>query len=43
MTSDKETTALVKDRYQLKIFSTTLDHGARKAILASFDIEGLSR
>ena len=39
--SDKETTGLVKDRFQVKVFSTSLDHEARKVILASFDLAGL--
>ena len=38
---DTQTLALVKERFQVKVFSHTLDHEARKAILASFDLKGL--
>lgn len=36
-----QTTVLVKDRFQVKVSSPTLDHEARKAILATFDLKGL--
>lgn len=36
-------TILVKDRFQIKVLSKTLDPEARKAILASFDLRGLAR
>ncbi|HSO40407.1 MAG TPA: hypothetical protein VLT33_48105 [Labilithrix sp.] len=39
---NNQTTVLVKDRYQVKVASPTLDHEARKAILATFDLKGLS-
>lgn len=38
---NNQTSALVKDRYQVKVTSQTLDHEARKAILATFDLKGL--
>jgi hypothetical protein len=38
---NNQTTMLVKDRYQVKVSSPTLDHEARKAILATFDLKGL--
>ena len=38
---DTQSLALVKQRFQVKVFSHTLDHEARKAILASFDLKGL--
>jgi hypothetical protein len=42
LTSGKDlSTILVKDRYQLKVLSKTLDADARKAILATFDLKGL--
>ena len=34
-------TILVKDRFEIKVLSKTLDADARKAILASFDLKGL--
>ncbi len=34
-------TILVRDRFQIKVLSKTLDADARKAILASFDLKGL--
>ena len=36
-----QTSALVKERFQVKVTSATLDHEARKAILATFDLKGL--
>jgi len=39
---NNQTSVLVKDRFQVKVSSTTLDHVARKAILATFDLKGLS-
>lgn len=38
---DSQSLVLVKDRFQVKVVSTTLDHEARKAILATFDLAGL--
>lgn len=38
---NNQTSVLVKDRYQVKVSSQTLDHDARKAILATFDLKGL--
>jgi hypothetical protein len=38
-----QTTALVADRFQVKVSSQTLDHDARKAILEKFDLAGLAR
>ncbi len=38
-----QSSVLVAERYQVKISSTTLDHEARKALLAKFDLEGLSK
>jgi hypothetical protein len=34
---------LVKDRYQLKVSSQTLDAAARKALLQKFDLAGIAR
>lgn len=39
---NNQTTVLVKDRFQVKVASPTLDHEARKAILATFDLKGLA-
>ena len=36
-----QSTVLVKGRYQVKVTSQTLEHDARKAILATFDLKGL--
>jgi len=36
-----QSTVLVKNRYQVKVSSPTLEHEARKAILATFDLKGL--
>ena len=36
-----QSTVLVKNRFQIKVSSQTLDHEARKAILATFDLKGL--
>lgn len=36
-----QSTVLVKNRFQVKVSSQTLDHEARKAILAMFDLKGL--
>jgi len=36
-----QTTVLVKDRYQVKVSSQTLDHDARKKILEKFDLKRL--
>lgn len=36
-----QTTVLVKDRYQVKVSSTTLDHDARKKLLEKFDLKRL--
>jgi hypothetical protein len=42
LTSGKDlSTILVKDRFQIKVLSKTLDADARKAILATFDLKGL--
>jgi hypothetical protein len=38
---NNQTSVLVKERYQVKVSSPTLDHEARKAILATFDLKGL--
>lgn len=40
---NNQTTVLVKDRFQVKCSSPTLDHEARKAIIATFDLQGLSK
>jgi hypothetical protein len=37
-----QSTILVKDRLQVKVSSQTLDEAARKAILSTFDLKGLS-
>jgi len=39
---NNQTPALVNKRFQVKVASPTLDHEARKAILATFDLKGLS-
>jgi hypothetical protein len=36
-----QSTVLVKNRFQVKVSSQTLDHAARKAILSTFDLKGL--
>jgi hypothetical protein len=36
-----QSSVLVKDKYIVKVTSTTLDHEARKAILAKVDLKGL--
>jgi hypothetical protein len=36
-----QTSALVRERYVVKVVSSTLDHEARKAILATFDLKSL--
>lgn len=36
-----QSSVLVKNRYQVKVSSQTLEHEARKAILAAFDLKGL--
>jgi hypothetical protein len=36
-----QSTVLVKNRFQVKVSSQTLEHDARKAILATFDLKGL--
>ena len=36
-----QTTVLVKDRYQVKVSSQTLDHEARKKLLGDFDLKRL--
>lgn len=38
---NNQTSVLVKDRFQVKVSSPTLDHEARKAILMTFDLKGL--
>lgn len=38
-----QTSVLVKDRFQVKCSSQTLDHEARKAIIGTFDLKGLSQ
>ena len=38
---NNQTTVLVKDRFQVKVSSPTLDHEARKSILGTFDLKGL--
>jgi hypothetical protein len=40
-TDDTQTSVLVRDRFQVKVMSNMLDHEARKAILAMFDLAGL--
>ena len=40
---NNQTTVLVKDRFQVKCSSQTLDHEARKAIIANFDLQGLDK
>ncbi len=40
---NNQSSVLVKDRYQVKISSQTLDHEARKALLAKFDLAGLAK
>jgi hypothetical protein len=40
---NNQSSVLVADRYQVKISSPTLDHEARKALLAKFDLAGLSK
>lgn len=37
-----QTAVLVSDRYQVKVVSPTLDSFARKALLQTFDLKGLS-
>ena len=39
---NNQTSVLVKERFQVKVSSPTLDHEARKAILATFDLKGLN-
>lgn len=39
---NNQTSALVKERFQVKVSSPTIDHEARKAILSTFDLKGLS-
>lgn len=39
---DNQSAVLVKDRYQVKVTSTTLDHEGRKGILSSFDLKGMN-
>jgi hypothetical protein len=36
-----QSSVLVKDRYLVRVSSMTLNHAARKAILAKFDLKGL--
>lgn len=38
-----QTTALIADRWQIKVSSPQLDHPARKALLEKFDLEGLRK
>jgi hypothetical protein len=38
---NNQTSVLVKERYQVKVSSATLDHEARKVVLATFDLKGL--
>ena len=40
---NNQTSVLVKDRYLVKASSKTVDHEARKAILAKFDLKGLAQ
>lgn len=37
-----QSSVLVKDRFQVKVSSATLDHAARQGILSHFDLKGLS-
>lgn len=37
-----QTSILVKDRFQVKVSSPTLDHAARQGILSHFDLKGLN-
>jgi len=39
---DNQTSALVKERFQVKVTSSSLDHETRKQILQSFDLKGLA-
>lgn len=42
LTSGKDlSTVLVRDRFEIKVLSRTLDASARKAVVASFDLKGL--
>lgn len=38
-----QTTVLVKDRFQVKCSSQTLDHEARKGMIEKFDLKGLAQ
>lgn len=38
----KQTMVLVKDRYQAKIISDTVDHDQRKTLLGKLDLKGIS-
>jgi hypothetical protein len=38
---ENQTSALVKDRYQVKVTSQTLDHAARTKLLSKFDLKGM--
>lgn len=38
-----QTSALVKDRYQVKCSSPTVDHEQRKVMIATFDLQGLNK
>lgn len=40
--SDTQSCVLVKDRFLVKVQSSSLDHEARKALLAKFDLKGLA-
>jgi hypothetical protein len=41
VTGKELSTVLVRDRFEIKVLSKTLDADARKAILATFDLKGL--
>jgi hypothetical protein len=41
-TAPNQSSVLVRERFQVKVQSQTLDHEARKAILATFDLKGLA-
>jgi len=36
-----QTTAMIANRWQIKVSSQQLDHAARKALLEKFDLAGL--
>jgi hypothetical protein len=40
---NNQSSVLVKERFQVKVSSPTLDHDARRAILSTFDLKGLNK